>query len=208
MNPPRSWRYVSLTAALLLLPAPSAGSQTAGSQTAWPRTTGSGIPGSRALFSQDAARPQSQEQGMLEVVVQVDGLSCPFCAFGLEKKLKKVENVADLSIRIDEERAVLKPKAGTSLDLEEVEKAVHDGGFTPRVITLIARGRVSESNGVPALELSRDTILLLADDAETRALLEAGRGAVVRVEGQAALQSKGGSRDQPYTLTISSFEVG
>ena len=49
----------------------------------------------------------AQELGMLQVTVQVDGLSCPFCAYGLEKRLKKVENVADLSIQVDQERAVL-----------------------------------------------------------------------------------------------------
>ncbi len=149
----------------------------------------------------------AQELGMLQVTVQVDGLSCPFCAYGLEKKLKKVENVADLSIQVDQERAVLTPEVGTSLDLEELEKAVRDGGFTPRGITLIARGRLSEFNGVPALELPNDTVLLLSDNAETSALLESGSGAVVRVEGQAALESMDGHTGHPYTLSISAFEI-
>ncbi|MCH7823620.1 MAG: heavy-metal-associated domain-containing protein [Acidobacteria bacterium] len=150
---------------------------------------------------------QRPEAGMLEVTVQVDGLSCPFCAYGLEKKLKKVENVADLSIQVDQGRAVLTPEVGTSLDLEELEKAVRDGGFTPHGITLIARGRLTEFNGVPALELPNDTVLLLSDNAETSALLESGSGAVVRVEGQATLESKDGHTGHPYTLSISAFEI-
>ncbi|MFQ5743809.1 MAG: heavy-metal-associated domain-containing protein [Acidobacteriota bacterium] len=152
--------------------------------------------------------------GMLEVSVQVDGLSCPFCAYGLEKKLRKVENVAGLKIQVDEGRAVLRPEEGTSLDLASVEKAVRDGGFSPREITLRARGQITEFNGVPALELPNDTVLLLADNAETAALLESmhgtgsdGGGPMVLVEGRAVLESKDGHTGHPYTLTISSFEV-
>jgi len=44
------------------------------------------------------ARPSAEPLGMLEVRVQVDGLSCPFCAYGLEKKLRRVDNVAELEI--------------------------------------------------------------------------------------------------------------
>ena len=37
-----------------------------------------------------------------EATVKVDGLSCPFCAYGLEKKLKKVEGVEKLEIKVDQ----------------------------------------------------------------------------------------------------------
>ena len=56
-----------------------------------------------------ATAQSAQELGMLEVSVQVDGLSCPFCAYGLEKKLRKVENVASIEIRVNEGRAVVTP---------------------------------------------------------------------------------------------------
>ncbi len=58
-------------------------------------------------LTQAAAAQAPQELGMLEVTVQVDGLSCPFCAYGLEKKLRKVENVARIEIRVNEGRAVV-----------------------------------------------------------------------------------------------------
>jgi len=38
-----------------------------------------------ALTSVASAR---SDEGVQQVQVQVDGLSCPFCAFGMEKKLK------------------------------------------------------------------------------------------------------------------------
>ena len=36
------------------------------------------------------------------VKVQVDGLSCPFCAYGLEKKLIKIKGAKDVLISVDD----------------------------------------------------------------------------------------------------------
>ena len=154
-----------------------------------------------------AAAQAGQELGMLQVSVQVDGLSCPFCAYGLEKKLKKVENVANLEIRISEGRAVITPAAGTSVDLAEVERAVREGGFTPRALTVTARGRVTELHGAPALALADGGMLLLAEGGETDALLQSAQGSVVRVEGQATREQPKGHAGHPYTLTVRSFET-
>ena len=147
-----------------------------------------------------AAVQAGQTVGMLEVSVQVDGLSCPFCAYGLEKKLRKVDNVASLEIHVSEGLAVLNPKPGTSLDLAALEQAVRDGGFTPNGLTLTARGRLTERKGTPALELSNGIVLLLAKDGQTDAL-ESANGSVVRVEGHVE-----GQDGRAYTLTVSSFQ--
>ncbi len=155
-----------------------------------------------------AAAQAPPELGMLEVTVQVDGLSCPFCAYGLEKKLRKVENVARVEIRIDEGRTVVTPESGTSLDLDELEQAVRDGGFTPREVSVTARGRLTELNGAAALELSDGILLLLAEGGQTDALQKSPSGSVVRVEGQAVQeQPDGHAGGHPYTLTVRSFEV-
>ena len=163
--------------------------------------------GLQLAFAEGAVGPAAEELGMLEVSVQVDGLSCPFCAYGLEKRLRKVENVAKLEIQVSEGRAVVKPEPGTSLDLEALEQAVRDGGFTPRELLLTARGRLTEVNGTPALELPNGILLLLAENAQTTALLQSqrgklaeGSGPVVRVQGQAARQQAEGHAGHPYTL--------
>ncbi len=158
-------------------------------------------------LTQGAAAQAPQELGMLEVSVQVDGLSCPFCAYGLEKKLRKVENVARIEIRVNEGRAVVTPESGTSLELDELEQAVRDGGFTPREVSVTARGRLTELNGAAALELSDGILLLLAEGGQTNALLKSPSGSVVRVEGQAAQEQSDGHAGHPYTLTVRSFEV-
>ncbi len=159
-----------------------------------------------SLTHEVAAQP-GEPFGMLEVSVQVDGLSCPFCAYGLEKKLKKVDNVASFEIQVSEGRVVLNPQPGTSLDLAALEQAVRDGGFTPRALTLTARGRLSELHGTPALELSDGTVLLLAEGGRADDLLKLTNGSAVQVEGQAVLEQTPDHTAHPYTLTVRSFEA-
>ena len=84
---------------------------------------------------------------------------------------------------------------------------MRDGGFTPREVSVTARGRLTELNGTAALEFSNGILLLLAEGGQTNALLRSPSGSVVRVEGQAALEQSRGHAGHPYTLTVRSFEV-
>ncbi len=63
-------------------------------------------------------------------VIGVDGMSCPFCAYGLEKKLKKVKDVESVTIDLNEGEVVVIAKAGATIKEESLRKAVHDAGFT------------------------------------------------------------------------------
>ncbi len=63
-------------------------------------------------------------------VIGVDGMSCPFCAYGLEKKLKKMKDVESVTIDLNKGEAVVIAKAGTIISEESLRKAVHDAGFT------------------------------------------------------------------------------
>ena len=87
------------------------------------------------------------------VSLQVDGLACPFCAYGLEKKLKKVEGVEKLTIDLESGRVRLTLKGDVKLGGEEgpglvslARKAVKDGGFTVREVRATVDGTVK---GVP-----------------------------------------------------------
>ncbi len=63
-------------------------------------------------------------------VIGVDGLSCPFCAYGLEKRLKKVENVESISIDMNKGHAVVIAKPGATIKEEDLRKAVKKAGFS------------------------------------------------------------------------------
>jgi len=69
-----------------------------------------------------------------KIEVEVDGLSCPFCAYGLEKKLIKLDGVKDLKIDVENGLAILIVKKEQAPDRKTIETAVKKAGFTPREI--------------------------------------------------------------------------
>ena len=69
-------------------------------------------------------------QTQMKYVIQVKGLTCPFCAYGLEKKLRKVKGVASVSIDLEKDEAVVTTKAGETVGEECLREAVHSAGFS------------------------------------------------------------------------------
>lgn len=79
------------------------------------------------------AKDQINEQ--TTVIVRVDGLSCPFCAFGLEKHLKNLEGAEEVTLFIKRGIAEIRLREGAVLPEDTIRQAVLDAGFTPRQIT-------------------------------------------------------------------------
>ena len=69
------------------------------------------------------------------VKVRVDGLSCPFCAYGLEKKLKKMDGVSKIEIDVENAFALLTIEEGKIVTDDNIREKVKDAGFTAREIT-------------------------------------------------------------------------
>jgi mercuric ion binding protein len=64
--------------------------------------------------------------------LQVDGLACPFCAFGIEKQLGKIDGVDQLDTDIKAGVILLTMKNGVFLDETAAKQAVERAGFTLR----------------------------------------------------------------------------
>lgn len=64
--------------------------------------------------------------------MRVDGLACPFCAYGIEKKLKAIKGTSN--IRVDLDNGLVKVDLVEGKDLEEgdMKKLFNDAGFTYR----------------------------------------------------------------------------
>ncbi len=80
--------------------------------------------------------PVTTFAGKIKVAVRVDGLSCPFCAYGLEKKLKKIEGVENFQIDIEGGKVAITFKDKKFFDKKEIERVVKEAGFTPREIKI------------------------------------------------------------------------
>jgi len=60
----------------------------------------------------------------------VDGLACPFCAYGVEKMVGGLDGVKSIDIDIDEGVVKVTMKGKAKLDHEVAKKAVDDAGFS------------------------------------------------------------------------------
>ncbi|ROQ21417.1 mercuric ion binding protein [Marinimicrobium koreense] len=65
-------------------------------------------------------------------VLGVDGLACPFCAFGIEKRLKKIDGVTDVEVDVGESVVRVTLQDDKTLSEERARQAVKEAGFTLR----------------------------------------------------------------------------
>ncbi len=79
------------------------------------------------LLSPVAAQAQVEE-----VTLRVDGLACPFCAYGIEKQLNAIEGVESAETEIKSGSVVITMQDGAALDEAAARKAVDAAGFTMR----------------------------------------------------------------------------
>ena len=65
------------------------------------------------------------------VEMQVDGMIFPFCVYGIEKKLKALQEVTDASSNLKTGIVDIVLKEDAPLDIEKLNKAILESGFTP-----------------------------------------------------------------------------
>lgn len=71
--------------------------------------------------------------------LQVDGLACPFCAYGIEKKLNNSEGVESMDIRINEGVVLVTVSETAGFDEARAERIMQEAGFTLSGFEKIAR---------------------------------------------------------------------
>ena len=165
-----------------------------------------------------AAQTAGKNELQPKVTVQVDGLTCPFCAYGLEKRVQKIPAVQESIISLEDGIVELIPRAGQHIDIEEVKAAVIAGGFTPRGVQVALAGQLIEWNGLPALSINAtngdgeavETIYVLKENKELQRLKAAVKssGPEVFITGKAAESPPlGHPEHHPYTVIIDAFQV-
>lgn len=85
-----------------------------------------GLAGTPVLAQDEIATP--------DAIVYVDGLACPFCAYGIEKKLKNLDAIQQLEVQLEKGRVLLKFREGQTLTKKAIQQAVKKAGFTARKI--------------------------------------------------------------------------
>ncbi len=78
------------------------------------------------------ALAQAAWAGALEYRMRVDGLACPYCAYGIEKKLKAIEGVETVDVDLERGLVVVKTREDLELSDTRLETLFRDAGFTYR----------------------------------------------------------------------------
>lgn len=120
------------------------------------------------------------------VTVRVDGLSCPFCAYSLEKKIKAVEGTKEPVINVEEAVVTLTPTGDASIDFDGLREAVRKAGFTPREIGVEGVGRVTTIDGRPTLVAEDGQQLFLLAPNDVLASLQTDAAHIVTFSGTLA----------------------
>ncbi len=63
------------------------------------------------------------------IKLQIYGMSCPFCGYGLEKKLTSLKGVENFYVDIKSGFATLNVPASTKVSKDELKKLVSNAGF-------------------------------------------------------------------------------
>jgi len=88
------------------------------------RTIGSAILALAMLLPATAFAAQTQYQ------LLVDGLACPFCAYGIEKELTQTEGLESIDIDINAGTVTVTMADGAIFTEAQADQIVKDAGFT------------------------------------------------------------------------------
>ena len=67
--------------------------------------------------------------------LRVDGLVCPFCAYGIEKKLNAIDGVDEVVINLNHGLVTVDVTEGAVLNDSQMTELFNDAGFTYRSMT-------------------------------------------------------------------------
>ena len=114
--------------------------------------------------------PSLSKAEVLEGELEVSGMACPFCAFGIEKKLRAIPGVSDVTIFLDEGRVQVAFLPENDAVPDDIEGAVEKAGFKLSTLRLTVQGRFAEDDSQPVLVAGRKARFLLLDEKRREAL--------------------------------------
>ncbi len=79
--------------------------------------------------------PLGAQAGTPIYALQVDGLACPFCAFGIEKQLNTIEGVRDTAVDLAQGVVIVSMTEGSTLAEEVAREKVKNAGFSLRAFS-------------------------------------------------------------------------
>jgi copper chaperone CopZ len=84
--------------------------------------------------------------GLAEVDQRIFGMDCAPCAHATERGLQALDGVADVTVSLNEGKAVVTFASDSAVGLGEIQDIIRNNGFTPKDATIRAIGALSRQN--------------------------------------------------------------
>jgi len=113
-----------------------------------------------AFVMPDQLHAQKKERD--QVKVQVDGLGCPFCAYGLEKKFKEFKGIKNVKIDVETGDFTFTYPSEKAITLAEIEGQVDKAGYTPITVEIIRADGAIEKSEIEEFVPDADAVIVEA----------------------------------------------
>ena len=71
------------------------------------------------------------------VEIEVKGMTCPFCVYGLRSSLTELDGVKNCEVSLENNKARIEMEEGQVADLDKIQKIITNSGFTPGEVRVI-----------------------------------------------------------------------
>lgn len=118
---------------------------------------------------------------LLEVKQTVFGMDCAPCAYGLEKRLKKIEGVEAARVSLNDGLATITLAEANQVRLGQIREAIRASGFSAEASEVQVTGTIRNEGARRVLVLGSSEAFVLApfEDAPAYERLQPGRARVI-----------------------------
>ena len=115
----------------------------------------------------------SAHAAISSLTVTVEGMACPFCAFGVEKRINKVKGVNSVNVDMRTGQALVTAEPDASIHYRDIPQAIRDAGFTPGEMRITSSGHVGKDKSNRMIfSLEEFPLTLIIDNNELQSRLE------------------------------------
>ena len=157
------------------------------------------------LFAGFTMASMPAQAQLLEVKQTVFGMDCAPCAYGLEKRLKKIDGTTKAQVSLNEGLAAIDLAAKNTVQLGTIREAIRESGFSAEESTIQATGTLKQNAGRWVFEIGNGERFVLEKRAEGDPIyqdLKPGRATITGLVPKGEANERGTYRLQ--VLSVSS----
>lgn len=97
------------------------------------------------LFAGTETTARARAGGGKQAVVTVQGMQCPFCAYGIKKHLAKLPGVTRVDVELAKNQAIVTFAPDAKVTDAQIQQAIRKAGFTPGKIERQSGGQADKT---------------------------------------------------------------